>query len=553
MLSVLIVGGGVNGVGLLRELALQGVDALLVEKSDFSSGASAAGTRLIHGGLRYLENGEFRLVREALHERSRLLRNAPHYVKPLPVTVPLFDRASGFIPAARRFLGLPARAGERGALVVKAGLLMYDLFAGRASGLPRHQFLSRPEALAWRPALNPKVLCTAHFWDARITCPERLCLELILDAEEISPDVRALNYTRVQAVAGDRVVLRDETSGETREVRPRLVVNATGAWIDHTNRALGRESGFIGGTKGSHLVLDHPELVAAAAGEMLYFVNRDGRILMLYPIDGRILAGTTDIPTGNPEEVCEEAEVSYILDSIRQVFPSIRVDHPHVVFRFCGVRPLPRSSARTAGEISRNHSCPVLHPAGGIGFPIYSLVGGKWTTFRAFAEQAADVVLRELGRRRIRSSADVPIGGGRGYPATRELRDQWLTRLHQKSGVPPDRLEALLDRYGTRAGEIAGYLAEGSDAALAHSPGYSRREIEFIASRERVVHLDDLVLRRTLLGLRGEATCVLLEEIAAVAAHALGWTPQTARGEVERTVRLLKTVHGMSVTRLERR
>ena len=553
MVSVLIIGGGVNGAGLLRELALQGVDALLVEKSDFGSGASAAGTRLIHGGLRYLENGEFRLVREALRERSRLLRNAPHYVKPLPVTMPLVDRTSGIVPAARRFLGLPARAGDRGALVVKAGLLMYDLFAGRASGLPRHKFLSRSDARALRPALNPEVLCTAHFWDARITCPERLCLELILDAEEISPQARALNYTRIQGAAGDRVVLRDETTGETREVRPRVVVNATGAWIDQTNGALGRESGFIGGTKGSHLVLDHPELLATAAGEMLYFVNRDGRILMLYPIGGRVLAGTTDIPTGNPDEVCDEAEVSYLLDAIRQVFPSIRVDRSHVVFRFCGVRPLPRSGARTAGEISRNHSCPVLHPADGIEFPIYSLVGGKWTTFRAFAEQAADEVLRAIGRRRVRKTEDLAIGGGRGYPATHELRDQWLTRLHQRSGLPPDRLETLLDRYGTRAEQIAGYLAAAFDAPLAHAPGYSRREIEFIATRERVVHLDDLVLRRTLLGLRGEATHALLEELAAIAAQTLGWTPQTSNGEVERTIQLLTTVHGVSVTQLERR
>ncbi len=553
MISVLIIGGGVNGAGLLRELALQGVDALLVEKSDFCAGASAAGTRLIHGGLRYLENAEFRLVREALRERGRLLRNAPHYVKPLAVTMPLFDRTSGLIPAARRLLGRPATAGGRGALIVKTGLLAYDLLAGRASGLPHHRFSSRSKALALRPALNPGVLATATFWDARISSPERLCLELILDAEGISPEVRALNYVRVQGASGDTVFLHDETTGETREVRPRVVVNATGAWIDLTNRALGRESCFIGGAKGSHLVLDHPELAAAAAGEMIYFANSDGRILMLYPTGGRILAGTTDIPTDDPDEVCDETEASYILDAIQQVFPSIRADHSHVVFRFCGVRPLPRSAARSPGEISRDHSRPLLAPAGGIKFPVYSLVGGKWTTFRAFAEQTAGEILRVLGRRRIRSSANLAIGGGKGYPPTGDAREGWLARLQQETGLPAGRLEALLDRYGTRAGQVAAHLVDGPDCPLTHGPGYSRREIDFLVRRERVVRLDDLLLRRTLIGFYGESTQALLEELASIAAPALGWTPETAQQEVARTARLLMTVHGVSATRLERR
>jgi glycerol-3-phosphate dehydrogenase len=338
-----------------------------------------------------------------------------------------------------------------------------------------------------RPALNPEAICTATYYDAEITYPERLRLELVQDAEAACGGARALNYVRSQNAAGGTVVLRDEVSGKSCEVRPRIVVNATGPWIDFTNRGLGRESRFIGGTKGSHVVLDHPELVKATGDEMIYFVNWDGRICIFYAVDGKIIAGATDIPAGNPDAVCDEAEVDYILEAMRMAFPSIRVDRSHVVFRFCGVRPLPRSDAPTPGQISRDHSYPVLAPGNGIDFPIYSLVGGKWTTFRALAEQVSSEILGVLGRKRIRDSADVPIGGGKGYP-----------RMPEGNGLPPERLATLLDRYGTGADRVAAFLQAGPDAPLAGHAGYSRREIEFMARNERVIHLDDLILRRTL-------------------------------------------------------
>jgi glycerol-3-phosphate dehydrogenase len=533
--SVLIVGGGVNGIGLLAELALQGIDVLLVERSDFCAGTSAAMTRIIHGGLRYLENAEFRLVRESLQERNRLLKNAPHYVKPLATTIPIFSWTAGVFPAIRNVLGWPSKPGNRGALLIKAGLLWYDLLAGRQSPLPGHQFRFRRAAQERQPALNPEAICTATYYDAKITYPERLCLELVEDAEAADGEARALNYVRPVSAAGGAVVLRDEVSGETCEVRPRIVVNATGPWIDVTNRGLGRDSGFIGGTKGSHVVLHHPELVAATGDEMIYFVNRDGRICIFYAVHGKVIAGATDIPEEDPDAVCEEAEVDYILEAMRQAFPAIRVDRSHVVFRFCGVRPLPRSNALTPGQISRDHSYPVLPPGNGIDFPIYSLVGGKWTTFRALAEQVSNEILRVLGRPRIRSSADLPIGGGKGYP-----------RLPEGTGLPQERLAVLLERYGTGADKIAAYLEAGPDAPLACHPGYSRREIEFIARNERVVHLDDLILRRTLMGLLGEVTEPLLEELAAIVSPVLGWSNEDAAAEIERTIQLLEKVHGMT-------
>ena len=536
--SVLIVGGGINGIGLLRELALQGIDVLLAEKSDFCGGTSAAMTRVIHGGLRYLENAEFRLVKEALHERNRLLRNAPHYVKPLPTTIPIFSWTSGMIPALRNLLHWPTKPGNRGALLIKTGLTLYDFLAGRDSPMPRHRFHGRRAALALRPALNPGVIATATYYDAKITHAERLCLELVQDAEAACAGARALNYVRVQSAGGGTVVLRDEVTGQTCQVRPRVVVNATGAWIDFTNRGLGRESRFIGGTKGSHLVLDHPELVAATGDEMIYFVNRDGRICIFYAVGGKIIAGATDIPAEDPEAVCDEAEVDYILEAMRQAFPSIRVDRSHVVFRFCGVRPLPRSNALTPGQISRDHSFPVLPPGNGVDFPIYSLVGGKWTTFRALAAQVADEILRVLGRPRVRDSADLAIGGGKGYP-----------RMPVNTGLSQQRLATLMERYGTGADKVAADMQAGPDVPLAGHSGYSRREIEFIARHERVVHLDDLILRRTLMGMLGEVSLPLLEELAAIIAPVLEWPQQDAQAEVARTAELLKRVHGVTLAR----
>jgi glycerol-3-phosphate dehydrogenase len=544
--SVLIVGGGINGVGLLRELALQGVDALLVEKSDFCSGASSASTRIIHGGLRYLENGEFRLVKEALRERNRLLKNAPHYVRPLAITIPIFSWADGLFSAPARFLGFRVRPSDRGALLFKIGLSFYDLFAGNQAVLPNHQFKSRHVSLASRPQLHPEIVCTAVYYDAWISYPERLCVELVLDAESQCSEARALNYVRPQEANGDTVVLQDEIAGQRFELKPRIVVNASGAWIDFTNRALERTSQYIGGTKGSHIVLEHPELLAATQGQMLYFANADGRICVFYPFYGKVIAGSTDIPVTDPETAfCEESEVDYILESMRQVFPAIHVDRSNIVYRFCGVRPLPRSDASTPGEISRDHTCAVIPAGNGINFPVYSLIGGKWTTFRAFGEQVTDRILNYLARPRRAGSADLPIGGGKGYPQTAAEKTEWLACLKKKTGLPPARLKTLLDRYGTRAQEVAQFMSGAPDRPLRSLPEYSQREIQFMATQESIVHLDDLILRRTIIALLGQSSLDLLEELGVVLAPVRGWSQERTRHEIARTVKLLSTVHGV--------
>ncbi|MEO8392809.1 MAG: glycerol-3-phosphate dehydrogenase/oxidase [Chloroflexota bacterium] len=543
-IPILIVGGGINGAGLLRELALQGVDALLVEKGDYCSGASAASTRVIHGGLRYLENFELRLVRESLHERNRLIRNAPHSVRPLPTTIPIFNRTGGITHIVKKFLRIPSKPGGRGALVVKIGLTLYDFLTRSERVLPTHRFTNRRDALALRPELNPDIYCTATYYDASIAYPERLCLELILDAR--ASGGRALNYVSLAGADGGSVTLRDEISGETLTIKRQIVVNATGAWIDFTNRALKRESRFIGGTKGSHLVIDHPALLEATQQQMLYFENADGRICIFYRVFDRVIAGSTDIPITDPEQaICDDDEADYILASIRQVFPNIKVDRSHVVYRFCGVRPLPRSDAVTTGQISRDHSAPLTPPGNGIDFPIYSLIGGKWTTFRAFAEQVADDLLPLLKQTRRTRSDDLAIGGGKDYPEDTAV---WIVEVAQKNQLSHERVAALFERYGTRANEIAAYLSAAPDRTLRSHADYSEREIRFMIECEDAEHVEDIILRRTLLALLGQLSFDLIAELASILAESLGWSAEQIEQEIARTLDLLETRAGVKLS-----
>ncbi|MBM3874401.1 MAG: glycerol-3-phosphate dehydrogenase/oxidase [Verrucomicrobia bacterium] len=492
--DVLVLGGGINGAGLLRELALNGLEVLLVDKGDFASGATSASSRMIHGGLRYLENGEFRLVRESLQERDRLLRLAPHAVRPLPTTIPIFSHWSGFSNALKRFLGLSTPPSARGAALIKIGLTLYDVLTIRRRLLPTHAFSRRKEALTLRPGLHPGIVCTATYHDAQVSLPERLCLEVIADACAASPLAFALNYCRLARADGSAVVIVDELTGIGHRVTPKVVVNATGAWIDLANASLGRPSRWIGGTKGSHLVIDHPELLRACRSEQLFYENADGRVCIFFPVNGRVLIGSTDIRIDNPDDaICDEREIDYMLESVRAVFPGIRVGREHILSRFCGVRPLPASDDGFTGRISRDHSCRFTPARAEQPWPVYSLIGGKWTTFRAFAELAGDRILRHLGRPRIASSRDRPI-----------------------SGEPPS--------------------AHDGEAAL-----------RAMLRHEAVVHLDDLLIRRTPLGLYTRWSETRLAAFADLAASELDWNHDRRDAEIDRTRDILARVHGVAI------
>ncbi|MEM7030102.1 MAG: glycerol-3-phosphate dehydrogenase/oxidase [Chloroflexota bacterium] len=543
-LPVLIIGAGINGIGTFRDLALQGVDVLIIDKDDFCSGTSAASSHMVHGGIRYLENGEFRLVQEAVQERNRLLKNAPHYVKPLATVIPIFKMFSGIFNAPLKFLGVLDKPSERGAFVIKAGLQMYDAYTRLQGAVPKHRFDNRKVSLKRFPKLNRQIAFTATYYDAAMPSPERICVELILDGEAAHDRAMALNYVQAVSANGDTVTLRDCLTGSEITVKPQIVINAAGPWIDFTNQALNRPTKFIGGTKGSHLVLDHPILHQAIDGHEFFFENEDGRIVLIYPLMDKVLIGTSDIRIDDPAEArCTEDEIDYFLDMLDKVFPDIQVNRSHIVFRFSGVRPLPAMDASRTGQISRDHSIRTIEPDDQIKFPILALIGGKWTTFRAFSEKTADTVLKRLGQKRHRSTKDIAIGGGADYPHTDQAQQQWLSACQDALQIDADRLATLFDRYGTRAKRVAAFIMADEDTMLAEHPKFSRREIMFLVQEEKVQRLDDLILRRSLLGMLGEVTPQLLHELADITAIVLDWSVSEREAEIERTVALFADKH----------
>jgi glycerol-3-phosphate dehydrogenase len=493
--SVLIIGGGINGVGSFRDLTLQGVDTLLIDRGDFCSGASAASSRMAHGGIRYLENGEFRLVREAVQERNRLIRNAPSLVQPLPTTIPIFKTFSGMLNAPLKFLGWLEKPSERGGLIIKVGLIFYDAYTGKSRAVPRHVFDGRVEALRKYPQLNPGIRYAATYYDGIILSPERLTIELLLDAEKEGRHARSLNYVSLASVKEGTVMLRDELTGEKFNVQPRLIINAAGPWIDGTNRTLGLPTKYVGPTKGSHLVLDNPELRQAIGDHEFFFENKDGRIVLIFPLFDKVMIGTSDLPIEDPDSArCTEQEVDYFIEMVGRVFPGIKVGCEQIVFRFSGVRPLAYTKAKNAGQITRDHHIQE-DKLGDL--PVYSLVGGKWTSFRAFSEQVTERALAFLGLPRKADTKSLPIGAG-------------------QDAIP-----------------------------IKTDPHYTRSEIATMAQREKIVHLDDLLLRRTLLAYLGQLTRPLVEELANFLGDSLGWDGSQEKAEVLRTLEILADRHGV--------
>ena len=533
--DVLILGGGINGLATFRDLAMQGVDVALVERADYISGASAASSHMIHGGVRYLENGEFRLVHEAVTERNSLLKIAPPYVRPLQTTIPIFTTFSGLLSAPLRFLrhgkGKPR---ERGAALIKIGLVIYDSFSRGGGQVPRHAFLGRTRSLAELPDLNPKVKYTATYWDASVHDPERLAIDVLRDGTRAGGDrARAANYTAAVGAADGAVILRDEMGGEELRFTASVIVNATGPWVDLTNAALGDVALRMGGTKGSHIVVDNPRLLEATGGRELFFENEDGRIVLIYPLKGRVLIGTTDLEHDMREPiVCTEAEVDYFIGLVRQVLPDIRVDRSQIVYRFSGVRPLPRHDDVAPGFVSRDYRIDATEVPGTRAV-VLSLVGGKWTTFRASAERLADTVLSHLGSSRRRSTRGVPISGGAGFPSTQRARVQWVDG-HART-LPTERVDRLLSRYGTVATDvIEAILADPDDRPLDGAPQYSTAELRHLAASEDVRHLDDVLLRRTSLAFVGAVTPDAAREVAETIAPVLGWDAERTAHETER-------------------
>lgn len=544
----LIVGGGINGIGVLRDLAHQGVPALLVEAGDFAGGASAAPSRLIHGGLRYLETGEFALVRESVEERNRMLINAPHQVAPLPVWVPALSHFGGAAAAGLRFLRLRRDPGPKGALVIRLGLAVFDRFGEYRRTMPRHRAAPLRDLRA-RLGLSPRVKAVLEYHDARLRSPERLALELIGDAEAETPGAMAANWLALEGIGDGAAILRDRIGGESFAVRPSMVFNCAGAWADRANAMLGMETRLIGGNRGSHLVMERPDLAGALGEAMLYFETHDHRACLVYALDGRmILLGTTDLRDADPDGArCSEEEIDYLFRVLAEILPDAAPARDQIRYVFSGVRPLPRAdggadggaAGGSTGAVSRDHAFVQAPPGEGRPFPVLTLVGGKWTTYRACAAQMVDRAAPLLGLGPRASTGDLPIGGGAGFPRDAAGRAEMVARIAAAGAIPDDAAARLLRRHGAFALEIASELDAAGRIPFAPAPDYLVGELRRILRRERVARLEDFALRRVLMAFEGALTPACVAGLADLAAEELGWDPARRAEEVARLARIL--------------
>lgn len=513
---VLIIGAGINGCGTFRDLCLQGVECLLIDRGDVCSGASAAPSRLIHGGIKYLETNEFRLVKESAMERNRLLRNAPHYVKSLEVVFPAKSWFGGLKDAISGFLGLGGRIKDRGALLVEVGLRIYDFYSRKVQVLPDHRFYNRTALREDFPAITKDAVAAGLYHEGRVTHAERLGLELVLDGIAAQPGSALRTYTEVLGKPqGNSLTLKDTIAGETFTVTADVVINAGGAWIDKVNAGLGIPSHYMGGSRGAHLIVNHKGLMDALKGRMMYFGCKDGRFNLIYPFFGNALVGSTDLPQQDPDLAhCSVGETDYLLGIVSEIFPDITLTRDDVILTYCGVRPLPRASGKDIGDVSRDHSIG-RNTLPGTQIPVLSLIGGKWTTFRAFSEQTCDTVLGLLGKARTVSTVNLAIGGGRDYPPA-------------DKGLPPQ----LVERYGSTARNVIAHDAELVRQPLSSLPSYSTGEISYICKNENVRRLADLLLRRTAITMEGLLTPAVIAETGKIAAKELGWDKTRLAAEI---------------------
>lgn len=500
--DLIVIGGGIIGAGVARDAALRGLHVALFDKSDFGSGTTSGSTRLIHGGLRYLEMLDFGLVRMDLREREILLAIAPHLLKPLEFLVPFYDR-SLFYRAKLR-----------------AGMLLYDTLSFDKS-LPRHHFLSAAEVESREPQLTRRNLQgAASYYDAQVDAPERLCLENVLEARERG--AAALNYAEVvDAVrTGDRLAgvhVRDLLDGEEAEVRARLVVNASGPWFDRVAARLGERGGnLIRTTKGIHIACDPVNRQAIVLTSGL-----DGRLFFVIPFLGYSWIGTTDTDfTEDPASVRADAgDIDYLLRSAAAYFPSLR--SAQIYWTNAGVRALVKKEGEES-LISRAHRIVDGEKRGLPG--LISILGGKITGYRAIAEQATDLVCRKLGVKRRSATAVTPLPGAR---PTSEAPSG-------AAGIGPHTLDYLKSLYGSRARAVLRLAASRPELAQRLAPAYPdiRAQVVFAAREEQCAGVSDYLLRRSLLGFTHNQGMDAVPQVAALLAAELGWTAARQAGEV---------------------
>jgi glycerol-3-phosphate dehydrogenase len=514
--DVVIIGGGMAGAGAARDLAMRGLAVALLDRDDFGAGTTSRSSKLVHGGLRYLELFDFALVRESLTERERLRRLAPHLVRPLPFLVPIY------------------RTSTRGLVKVRIGLTLYDwLTPGRDR--ERYRVLAPIDALALEPHLRPEELRGAgYYFDDLLLSPERLCLENVLSA--CRHGARAFNYCQVDEVTRDAsgaitgVIARDLLTGTTARLGARVVVNATGPWVDTVRAAAGvseRGARLLRRTKGIHCLL--PRLTERA----IYQSTSDDRMIFIIPWREFSLVGTTDTDfDGDLDRVhATREEVDYLLAEARKALPDPRVRREEVRYTYAGVRPLSYEEGTSAPKVSRAHR--IVAEENG---RFLSITGTKLTCFRSLAEHLGDRVSRALGRTRRSQTAQRTLDG-----LDEDVRqvdaEAWLDVSDEMAGSGLDRatLQTLLATYGRvypRVVELVGKVPAGAERLCPHNADVVA-ELHHAVQEELTVSLQDFLLRRTGIGTsrcQGE-DCA--DAIGRRMASLLGWSSRRLDAELE--------------------
>ncbi len=508
-LDVLVVGGGVTGAGAALDAATRGLRVGLVEARDLASGTSSRSSKLFHGGLRYLEQLDFSLVREALRERELMLtRLAPHLVKPVAFLYPL----KGF-------------GWERP--YVTAGLTLYDNLGG-ANVLPRHRHLSRRGARSIAPGLRPDSLVGAvQYWDAQ-TDDARHTLTVARTAARYGAVVRTSTEVVGLRRDGGRVVgaeIRDVESDRTGVVRASTVVVCTGVWTDDVEGLSGSHGQFnVRASKGIHLVVPK-DRIASESGIILRTATS---VLFVIPWGQHWLIGTTDTDWNldRAHPAASRADIDYLLDQINPVLTR-PLTHDDIVGVFAGLRPLLSGESEETSQLSREHA--VSRPVPGL----VSIAGGKYTTYRVMAADAIDAALPDLDRHPGPSvTAEVPLLGADGYAALVNQTEQ----LAEEYGLPSWRVRRLLDRYGSLIDEVLEPARDDPSMlrSLAGADTYLAAELRYGATHEGALHLDDLLARRTRISIetdhRGTESAAAA---AAIVGDVLGWSEERATAEVD--------------------
>lgn len=521
--DLLVIGGGINGVGIARDAALRGLSVALVEKNDWSWGTSARSTRLIHGGLRYLEQYDFALVHEGLKERELLLQNAPHLVRPLPFLTPIYD-------------------GDRHSwLTVKLGMILYDLLSWRKS-MPRHRSFSAEETLRLEPTLEPEGLRGGMlYYDGQVDFPERLCVANVIDA--IEHGAQAANHARVTGflreggkMAG--AMVEDTLTGRTYPIRARVVVNAAGPWADQLACLADAEyRPKLRRTEGIHLVVP-----AFTRHAVVMLARRDGRVFFAVPWRGYQLVGTTDTDfDGDLDRLSASVDdVSYLVEETRRRFPTARLDE--IAYTTSGVRALVRQpGARNPSATSRRHLV-YRHTSRG-NENLISVLGGKLTAYRRVAEEAVDRVCELLGQRRPGSTAHRPLPGGEETDV-RGLAGR-LAKQAAGRGVSEEAAEHLVQLYGTRAEALLEQGLRRPELLRPIVPGGRDLwvQVHHGVAQEMARSLEDLLLRRLALGLEPGNGLEAALEVSRRMGDLLGWDEARVRSEVDAYRQVLELMH----------